>query len=469
MPGAQEKNTLAIMYPINKPVSVEDVATRASELLARDEWTAWERVVLEAVRENATAVHAHYMRHAWYEIEGLGQPDPEAARAGIMAAVGLLVSRMAPLHGPESVVHSAEPVAVEHMTSHGAASLLLVHGLLMVDALVESLRRGPCAVDGASAYGLPISEWNARLAFVDRSAAPRVVVEALDRLEAGIAQASDGSARDEIEAALEIKSRRYENQRRRNEERIATVVALANENYALPEPYRLRIDGENGATLRLLWGEHPLADDTRPNGGDHIALHINALYELHPRVVADIARAGRFAAMCLGRDAEIVATGSALDNPPPWSWVGPLPLVRHLRELLRQGIEIPIGSHGITEGPFLYTRRLDLGGAVYAHSPRTLDESVTLDAPIDPALAHACIGNPISVVMQHPYLDDPEITIEACETDADSTDFDIASPLVRLVDAPDGVEADPEAAWLDRMADFDDDAVYGPRRGPGAR
>jgi len=460
------------MYPINKPVTPADIRTRAAELLAReDEWTPWERIVLAEVRDEAEAVHAHYMRHAWFEIPGLGIPDAKAARDEVLTAVDRLMTRLAPEHACESLVHSSDPVEVDGIDAMGASSLLLVHALLVTDALVESLRRGPCAVDGGCAYGMEISGWNDLLSHADASSRSPVAEMALSRLDEGLDGLRRTGDHSTIQDALRTKNHRYERQFDRNDERLRTAVRLSNENYAIPDQYHLRVSEPIGNTLKLLWGEEPLDDAggglhevrTRPSGGDVVPLQINALYELHPRVISDIARAGRFAAMCLGRDAEIRATGHELTDPPAWTWVGPIPLVHHLRNHLQAGNEIQVGTQGITEGPFFYARRLDIGGGTYAYSPRTLDESLTLDQPISADLAYACVGNPVGAVVTHPLFDDERIVIEACETSADDTDLDINSPIIRLMDAPEGIEQDPEEAWLSRLRDFDDVAVYGER------
>lgn len=463
---------MSILYPIDKPVTPDDIRAKASDLLARtDEWTPWETVVLEMARSHAELVHGHYMRHVWYELEDLGEPDVQAARDDVLAGVEALLGAMRPEHAHEAPFRMGTGNDMHDVDGPEAIAALLVHAGIMIDDLVESLRRGPCAIDNNEMHGFDLTAWHEILQFHDADARTPSFDGTLDSIQAAIELAREDETSGGVEELRKIISRRIDRQNKRNEERVAATVAGANENYRLPDSFMLRLSRVTETYIHLEWGPNDHAPDgmeeivTRPKGTETIQLQLSSLHEVHPVAIANIARAGRFAALSIGRDAEIRSTGSPLSEPPIWTWAGPLPLVRHVLQRLRAGQDVDVGKGGMTAGPLLSAKRIELGdgAAVYAYNARTLDESLTLAQQIPDTLVHACIGNPISVVVKAAMLDDPRVTVQACESEEGRTDFDLISPVVRLVKAPEGYEQDPEAAWMGMLAEFDEHAVYGER------
>lgn len=463
---------MSILYPLDKPVTAEDIRVKARELLGRaGEWTSWEALVLGMLAEHAELVHGHYMRHVWYEVEGLGEPDVQMARDDVMLAVEVLMGAMLPRHAYDEPNHAIQGLGLWDLSVPDVVANLVVHAGVMVDDLVESLRRGPCAIVGGRLHGFSTGEWNEIIQFEDEEVRLPSVEQAFERI--GLVMADDGM-RDSSGSVGDADGRRRMravNQGRRNEERVAAAIALTNENYGLPEAFTLRLLESAPSHVRLEWGVGApppagmLEVRTRPSGRETVQLQITTLDEIHPMAIADVARAGRFAALSIGRDAEIRSTGSTLQEPPIWAWAGPVPLVRHVLIKLRAGQDVDVSADGMSAGPLLSAARIELGdgAAVYAYNARTLDESLSLDQSIPDTLAHACIGNPVRLLIQAPILDDERITVQSCEVGEDGTEFEIVSPLVRLVDAPSGYGQDPEAAWLGMLEGFDETLVYGDR------
>lgn len=464
---------MSILYPLDKPVTAEDIRTKASELLAREgEWTPWEAVVLNAVAKHAEQIHGHYMRHVWYELEDLGEPDLQAARDDVLAATDHMFSIMEAAHACESLLHADTDRDLDEIEANEAGALLVIHAAALVDDLVESLRRGPCAIVDRHLHGFELSEWAEILRFEDEQIRLPSVDEAVKVLTFGLVEALD--APDDIDlqqAARDAKALNARNQGLRNVERVKAAVELTNQNYRIPETFSLRIASQDARQVVLLWGASDPAPDgteelvTRPSGRDVVQLQTTSLGEVHPMAIADIARSGRFAALSVGRDAEIRSAGGTLQEPPIWAWAGPMPVIRHVLARLRAGEDVDVTRGGLAAGPLLSAKAIQLGdgAAVYAYNARTLDETLTLYQSIPDTLAHACIGNPLSVIIQAPIFEGGEVTIQACDADGEVTDFDLISPVVRLQPAPSGYEQDPETAWLGMLEGFDEQAVYGDR------
>ena len=455
---------MTILYPIDKPVTIEDVRNRAEDLLAQaGEWTRWEGAVLAAVRDNAGRIHDHYMHHVWYEVEGLGDPDPQSARDEVMACAEAMLETVAEEDAAEALILTGGGT-----DAHDALAALLMHAASMVDDLMEGLRRGPGAIRDGQAHDVAVTDWLDLARYDDGDIAPVASVTARTRLTDGIRSiaALAQAGEDETATVGEVLARRSSHSADRNAERIDRVVDLANQYYALPEGYRLTVEERREDAVVVAWGSPELSlGSLRPHGRDHIQLEINALGEIRPRAIADVARSGRLACLTLGRDAEIRAQGHELGSPPIWAWAGPLPLVRGTLARLAAGEDIDVTSDGMTAGPLLGVAGMDLGdgSTTYSYNARTLDEWVSISDKVDDGFAHRCIGNPVTVIVQSPILDDPSVTIARCDPGDEGTEFELTSPLMRLQTPPAGVVAEPDAAWRSMMDGFDDEAVYGPR------
>lgn len=453
---------MSILYPIDKPVTADDVRDRANELLGRaGEWTPWQTTVLTSLRDNAFEVHDHYMRHVWYELEALGMPDEQAARDNVITAAIAMMDRI-------TADDAADAIVLDDGTHepHDAVAVLLMNAAAMVDDVMEGLRRGPCAIRDDHAHDVGMNDWHDIARFDDMDTSPLEAVTARAALAEGM-RAVDALAQgggDATATVNETNQRRNGHAAARNAERIARVVDLANQHYRLPDAYRLTVTDHQANGIELSWGDaDKAADSHRPHGRDRIHVEIDSIGEIRPRAVADVARSGRLAALTLGRDAELRAHGHTLEQPPVWSWAGPLPLVRNVLSRLSAGQDIDVASDGMTVGPLLGAARIDLGDGttIYSYNARTLDEWLIMSERIDQGLAHRCIGNPVSIIVRTDMLDDPAVTIARCDVSDAGTEFELASPLMRLQAPPSGTTMDPEAAWTAMLEEFDDEAVYG--------
>ncbi len=456
---------MSILYPINKPVSADDVSSRAVDLLSRGgEWNPWEIAVLETVRDAAAAVHGHYMRHVWFEIEGLGQPDPQAARDDVLAGTQALLGRITPDDAGYASVLLTARGEVENDPARGVAAML-VHAGRMVDAIMEGLRRGPGAIQDEEAHGVSLDDWHDVLKFDDETSSPEGAWSARSALREGLRTMTGNIADDQFAVITATMSRRMEGALARNTARMAAVVDAANSHYRLPDGYRLTVERQDLSHVAVTWGSLIVAAGTRrPYGREVVVTEMDVLGEIHPAAISEIARIGRQVALVLGRDTEVVTAGHDLSAPPIWSWAGPIPVVRHIVSRLAAGEDVDVSEGGMGAGPILGVDEVPLGeNARYSYDARTLDEWVTIDQEIPDDLAHACIGNPVSVVISGPLFEGTAITIGACETTSDGTELDILSPIVRLQPAPGGMTEDPETAWIEALAAFNDETVYGPR------
>lgn len=482
---------MTIMYPIDKPVTADDLRARLAELREQgDELTPWQTTVVDLLAKNADAVHAHYMTHVWYENPDQGPPEPHKARSQVRHAIETALASIDLRHAGEAHLgdheHPDDPIMIGDMDARMLVDRLVTAAAMIVDDVMESLRRGECAITDGRAHGIDMDEWSERMDetawWTDRTGEPDVTAPDVDRVTRMIGDGIAAHAGDETRGhSLEqgrqdakfAKARRLTVQTKRNRERIEAAIALTNENMRLPKGYRLKLQEIKGTRIRLTWGRKPDAHEkggmrelvTRPSGEETVFHDTMSLGETHPRVIADIAKAGRFVAMVLGRDAEIRAAGHELSQPPIWAWAGPLPLVRHTLARLQSGEDVDMAARGMRVGPLMSTDGIDLGDgqATYTYNVRTLDETLDLELRLPDTLAYGCVGNPVSVIVQSPLFDDDRVTIQSCETGEDGTEIEILSPIVRLAAAPGNIPQDPEEAWMARLADFDEAKVYGRR------
>lgn len=445
---------MTIMYPLDLPVTAAEIQAKLQELLARtEEWNEWERTVLTMVSDNVASVHRHYVAHVWHE--GGIAFDQVAARDDVLHAVNVLASAITQQHAALAPldVHVDNEIFV--LDAGEKLSGLMLEAATLVDDLMVSLRRGPCAITTGTAYGIAMTEWEDSLEFTSPDARSPEIEHAMATIEATPSTRTDAIIKEDT---AEV---RRECQGERNRERLQKAIDSINDDLSIPKAYRLAWRETNGNVMHIVWGE---TERGRPGGTEKVEIETNSLHELHPRTISEIARLARSIVLTLGRDVEISENLLEDGQAPGWTRAGPLPILLHMRSLQGDQAGLPDTTWVPGEQPVVTIKNLDLGGATYTYDAETLDEIVIVRGTVSADLQHNCIGNPASVIMTGALFQDDRITIESCIQTPDGTVLTLTSPIVRMAIPPRGVEENPIVAWEAALKNFDAAAVYGETR-----
>lgn len=162
-----------------------------------------------------------------------------------------------------------------------------------------------------------------------------------------------------------------------------------------------------------------------------------------------------------GRDAEIRSAGGDPADAPLWSYASPLILrlameqTGHARARFMKNPRIGVATKGelsatqtggiVTVRDVALTDRLHFagGGGRYA-------VTVDHDRPLPETVLQAMPGRPLSSVVRHPYLEDDRIVIRSARQTETDLVLDVDMPIVRLSDAPNGIDQNPIRAWRRR-------------------
>lgn len=162
-----------------------------------------------------------------------------------------------------------------------------------------------------------------------------------------------------------------------------------------------------------------------------------------------------------GRDAEIRAEGEDPANPPLWSYASPLILRLAMEQTGNARAEFMknprIGVAGKDEmsatqtGGIVTVRDAELTDRLHFTS-RAGRYTVTVghDRELPETMLQAMPGRPLSSIVRHPYLEDDRIVIRSVTQSDAALALDVDMPIVRLADAPTGIDQNPIRAWRHR-------------------
>lgn len=474
---------MTIFHPLNMPVAGEALADAARNRLALSgEWTPWQEHVLRLIVDNADAIVDFVNRHSW-ERGTDSPPDPVRARIEIDAAFRSLIATITTAHMVDGDDENSTG------QTHDFFAVLGLTAWQIADDLLAGLRRGDATLGHARIHGLDHAEtvaWLHGIAQEEMRALPRDRFQEMDVAadafyEAGRQGEAPQWAVDAIDRRNDILIRHAEAQARRNDERVQRVVDATNDNFAIPDGFAMRfvetVAQPAGHVAIIDWGTAPTRTKssfkrireevmTRPYGRHAIPLRLDSLGEISAFPISEIARAGHHVGLILGRDAEIVAAGSPLSQPPPWCRAAAIPVVAEIAGRLQRGDNVslntpPFREMGAVIGMDL---QLDQNGSRYQADGETLLEVMTFKGELPATLALACYGLPMSRIVEHPVVGRDDVFVEWMEIGDGETVIGLRSALIRVMAAPEGHEQNPTVAWLHNVRTFDEAAVYGDRR-----
>lgn len=461
-------------YPGNLDVTPQAFKAAIDERLGHEgEWTPYQTMLMDLARTNAESIVAAAHRLAWTD-----DHDHKATRKEIGKMFQAVLSRMKDEHIPDGYDHETGNPRETRIN-------LLVKAHAMVDDMLVALRRGPVSywpepIYGGGADGLTEIAGQAVDNHVrELGDGDRAFTKACDAYGDLIEDGSDG-----IDGAIvknhELCQKSMENahrqQTKRTADRIADVVRKANEHFALPSVFALHVTDTRGDLIKLTWGSKPERKDigagmvkmeamTRPFGDISINKDLNSFGEIGPKTLSDLLTAGLHVALIIGRDAEVRAVGGQITDPPAWCRAAFLPVTVLIRTLLETGRDVDLGKNPFSENGALITiADLSLGeGITYQNDGYAMTQAIHVEQTFPLSVMVSSQGMTANRIIGHPILQHPAINIGEMRENDGKTEITLRSPIIRIVDPPEGVEKDPLVAWLAHAREADVGAIYGER------